>query len=341
MNESERAQMEDAAKAFDMDLESFCSLRSQYIHERICNERKQWYKSKKKVQSKWKQRFKYNESQLQRTLELARQFSMPPGFVWKFIHGDCAKDAVLSQLLKSYDGYSDKGATDTARTAEKLVESLFRSSQIGFKTEIEQRGHSSSLIPTPDILLNEPMDYCGMNIHWIEVKCYFGAKPSFERLKPRVSKYETMFGPGAIVWLRGYGEALATQLGPSVLCLDGRKLQPPKQTTPKTTPKPPEKKPLGTYVLKPKNPNTIGHFIGRKGKNIKILQSVFPNVSFKVETGVVCIEPKVWPVSSELMHLTRNAAHASSEFIQKIDAWLDGSLNKFVPILYLRSVYSI
>jgi hypothetical protein len=130
---------------------------------------------------------------------------------------------------------------------EEAVESTLRKLNIPIWTEKEQRLHFKNLNirgpspPTPDFIFRNKVilrksSGSGANrhivdelvIHWIEVKMFYGAstipndnRSAVGKLLKTAKKYNTAYGPGALLFMYGCGDRLAADLAKEgVIVLD-------------------------------------------------------------------------------------------------------------------------
>jgi hypothetical protein len=173
--------------------------------------------------------------------------SRNPGVTWE------QALSLRRHLLKHYHPYktmeqlelgSDADIRESARLFEVAIAEWLTRNAVPFISEAEQRLHRNRHDGTPDFLFDPPITMMRhhrshgprpsrpQRIHWLEVKMFYGASmvpfdsntSAVGCLMRTVRKYLSSFGPGAIVFLYGYGaqlEASIQSLGP-VLVLDGR-----------------------------------------------------------------------------------------------------------------------
>ncbi len=87
------------------------------------------------------------------------------------------------------------------KLGEKALAHELEEAGIEFKTEKELRGEFSK---TPDFYFEEPVEFLGRELKWIESKALFGDPRSHELYwKKQYSKYYEMFGNGLVVYWLG------------------------------------------------------------------------------------------------------------------------------------------
>jgi len=147
---------------------------------------------------------------------------------------------------------------DAAREFELCVEAYLRSHRVHFLTEHAQKSMFLESVngdlatsrnvkqpPSPDFMIkkghsvtlsfssgcqNSTEVSCPISINWIEVKMFYGANSipcgtpnAVGCILPKVQKYVSLYGTGAIVFMYGCGSRLAEQLlDGGVVALDGR-----------------------------------------------------------------------------------------------------------------------
>lgn len=133
---------------------------------------------------------------------------------WKALENpDRVPDARLrreiKEVVRSDPIYSPEGTVvqaERGRAGEVRLEGWLRSHGVSFKNEEDLRG---TYPKTPDILLDEPIVYDGMTIHWIESKANFGDKVEVSRnFKRQLKPYTELFGPGMVIYWFGVVDGL-------------------------------------------------------------------------------------------------------------------------------------
>jgi hypothetical protein len=134
---------------------------------------------------------------------------------------------------------------ESARIFEGAVGTFLRKSCIKFCTEKEQveqaKTENRPLFATPDFLLPEPVTlripsrksnndvvFEEFTIRWVEAKMYYGASTipggssgAVGTVLPTARKYVDSYGPGALIFMMGCGDRLASDLaGIGVVVLD-------------------------------------------------------------------------------------------------------------------------
>ncbi len=113
----------------------------------------------------------------------------------KELDEDLAKlvyDAVSKDFI--YSPIAAKLQWSLGKMGEKIIEDKLKSLGIEFKTEKELR-----MQKTPDFFFEEPLEFLGKKIRWIESKALF-ADLYFRK---QISKYQELFGNGLVVFWRG------------------------------------------------------------------------------------------------------------------------------------------
>lgn len=115
----------------------------------------------------------------------------------------------IKEVLRNDPIYSPEGTSvqaERGRVGEERLQEWLRSHGIGFKNEEELRG---TYPKTPDILLDEPIVYDGVSIHWMESKANFGDKMEVSRnFKRQLKPYSELFGPGLVIYWFGVVDGL-------------------------------------------------------------------------------------------------------------------------------------
>lgn len=87
------------------------------------------------------------------------------------------------------------------KLGEKALAHELEKAGIEFKTEKDLKGKFSK---TPDFYFEEPVEFLGMELKWIESKALFGDPRSHDLYwKKQYSKYYEMFGEGLVVYWLG------------------------------------------------------------------------------------------------------------------------------------------
>ena len=115
----------------------------------------------------------------------------------------------IKEVVRNDPIYSPQGTEVQAargRRGEERLEEWLTSHDIGFRTEEDLRGDYPK---TPDILLDEPIDFDGTRIFWLESKANFGDRTEVSRnIKRQLHPYSDLFGPGVVIYWFGVVEGL-------------------------------------------------------------------------------------------------------------------------------------
>ncbi len=94
---------------------------------------------------------------------------------------------------------------------ESLLQDWLDSQNIGYRTENDIRGEFPK---TPDCLLDEPLEFNGWKLNWIESKASFGDNYEVRwNVKRQLVPYTELFGPGMVVYWFGYLDDIETPDG--------------------------------------------------------------------------------------------------------------------------------
>lgn len=133
---------------------------------------------------------------------------------WKLVENpDRVPDARLrreiKEVVRNDHIYSPEGAevqAERGRRGEERLQDWLTSQGIGFQDEEDLRG---AYPKTPDILLDEPIEYDGTKLFWIESKATFGDRVEVSRnFKRQLKPYSELFGPGLVIYWFGVVEGL-------------------------------------------------------------------------------------------------------------------------------------
>ena len=125
---------------------------------------------------------------------------------------------------------SDLNIRAAAEVFEQTIQEYLERHNIPFESEMKQKERfcieNQPVVATPDFWFPQPVSLQlsateeVVNIHWLEVKMFYGADTILEDGKsavgcilPKCQTYKRLYGPGAIVFLQGCGERLAQALG--------------------------------------------------------------------------------------------------------------------------------
>jgi len=129
----------------------------------------------------------------------------------------------------------DESIRESAEIFERVVEECLVKQKIPFLNEKQQkqRKDEETIMLTPDFLFPEPVrlrryrqskggsrhPQRGQTIHWLEAKMFYGASSiphgtpgAVGTLLSKMERYVNAFGPGAIVFMHGYGDQLDKDL---------------------------------------------------------------------------------------------------------------------------------
>ncbi len=129
---------------------------------------------------------------------------------WKMVRepetvGDKRLRAEMMAIRKSDILYSPEGAEVQKQRGVKGEEKLaiwLDEQGIKYRTEADLRGKFPK---TPDFLLDEPLDYNGYEIKWIDSKASFGDDIELRKNNRRqFHQYVTLFGKGLVLYWFGY-----------------------------------------------------------------------------------------------------------------------------------------
>ena len=125
---------------------------------------------------------------------------------------------------------SDLNIRAAAEVFERTIQEYLEKHNIPFESELKQKqrlqAENQPMVATPDFWFPLPVTLHlsdtleSVNIHWLEVKMFYGAdtivvdsKSAVGCILPKCQTYKQLYGPGAIVFLQGCGENLAQALG--------------------------------------------------------------------------------------------------------------------------------
>ncbi|GIQ82568.1 protein of unknown function with TPD sequence-motif [Kipferlia bialata] len=118
---------------------------------------------------------------------------------------------------------------EKARLFEEVLRDHFSQLGVSYRVESdliqEQKAASpdGTVTATPDLLLLDPVTINGHPVHWVDAKCFYGADLPLPKksAQKQAARYTKHFGPGAIVYMRGFCDALDV---PGALLLDATPL---------------------------------------------------------------------------------------------------------------------
>eukprot|EP00026_Physarum_polycephalum_P003719 Phypoly_transcript_03733.p1 GENE.Phypoly_transcript_03733~~Phypoly_transcript_03733.p1 ORF type:complete len:395 (+),score=78.77 Phypoly_transcript_03733:1111-2295(+) len=140
-----------------------------------------------------------------------------------------ANDVITRELLDSTTQNSlFKGVVTTqtqerkkkkASEFEKKVEEKLLELGVQFVTEEDIRTKMGGIFATPDFVIEGGVKIAGKTVYWIDAKSYFGSDMDNVRIPliNQSSKYNDIFGPGAVVFALGYTQSLAAALDNVIL----------------------------------------------------------------------------------------------------------------------------
>lgn len=214
---------ETIAKNLSFPIDTIYSIRSQEIVKDV----KHRFHILKLSKGKMVRRWKHGES----LTNIAHGYRFPPVLITKFVlpevgytrkqiesmlhNPEKIKDERLSRemtrVAEEDQQYSPthsqiqraEGHEGELRLAEWLV-----SKDIDFKTEDDLKNTSSK---TPDFLLEGDLYLGKIKLAWIESKASFGSRSDYRmHLRKQLKPYRELFGPGMVVYWRGFLSALKT-----------------------------------------------------------------------------------------------------------------------------------
>jgi hypothetical protein len=121
---------------------------------------------------------------------------------------DDVQDEKLSELIKNavlhdyvYSPLAAKLQQSRGKLGENAMKEELEKMGVDFKTERELRGVFRK---TPDFYFEEPVEFNGRKIRWIESKALFGDPRTHEIYeRKQYSRYREMFGEGVVVYWMG------------------------------------------------------------------------------------------------------------------------------------------
>ncbi|UCC92697.1 MAG: TPD domain-containing protein [Thermoplasmata archaeon] len=115
----------------------------------------------------------------------------------------------IKEIVKGDPIYSPRGAevqAERGRHGEERLQAWLDDHEVGYRDEEELRG---TYPKTPDILLDEPLNYNGTKLYWIESKGNFGDRTEVSRnFKRQLLPYSELFGPGMVIYWFGVVDGL-------------------------------------------------------------------------------------------------------------------------------------
>jgi hypothetical protein len=123
---------------------------------------------------------------------------------------------------------------ESAEIFERVIEDCLVDQNVSFLNEAQQKENEDrAILLTPDFLFPESVQLRlyhvskngdrhpqkGKTIHWLEAKMFYGASSiphgtpnAVGTILAKMERYVEAFGPGAIVFMQGYGDQLAKDL---------------------------------------------------------------------------------------------------------------------------------
>jgi hypothetical protein len=121
-------------------------------------------------------------------------------------------DAVSKDFI--YSPIAAKLQWTLGKIGERIIKNKLKSLGIEFKTEKELR-----MQKTPDFFFEEPLDFLGRRIRWIESKALFADLKTYDLyFRKQISKYQELFGDGLVVFWRGSLTGLPVSDGSEFEC---------------------------------------------------------------------------------------------------------------------------
>lgn len=178
-------------------------------------------------------------------VQLARNHDFPPTLMalivlekegiskrqfWKLLSGldDVKSERLRRELLQVCEEdlvYSPEGTEkqyERGAWGEERLRSWLEAKGVRFRSEEELRAEFDK---TPDALLNEPLEYDGSKVHWIESKATFGDPIEIGRhIRRQLKPYVETFGKGLVVYWFGYVKDVDLRLPGGVSISDGSNL---------------------------------------------------------------------------------------------------------------------
>jgi Protein of unknown function TPD sequence-motif len=128
----------------------------------------------------------------------------------------------------------EQAIRESAEIFERVVEDMLTREGIHFLNETQQRANQDNqILLTPDFVFPETIELRlfrvprrggrtplrGRTVHWLEAKMFYGASSiphgtpgAVGTILQKMERYVEAFGPGAIVFMQGYGDQLANDL---------------------------------------------------------------------------------------------------------------------------------
>ena len=122
--------------------------------------------------------------------------------------GDAFWAAAAWACSNDLQGASTKHTSQrNSRAAERLVSRKLRAAGVRYRTEQQLQARTS----TPDFVLDSGELVASLGVRWVDVKHAVGRGDS-AAVKEQVAKYCADWGPGAVIYTRGYSEEFARRL---------------------------------------------------------------------------------------------------------------------------------
>lgn len=124
-----------------------------------------------------------------------------------------ARDRKELRIAQKNDIISFEDQTEALRCATKFEDEVgawLRQKRIGYTTQEQvaeqQKAKYGRAVATPDFLLTKPTKINGITCGWIEVKNYYGTEVPYmlNSVRKQVARYVDRWGPGALVFSKGF-----------------------------------------------------------------------------------------------------------------------------------------
>ncbi|NLL94829.1 MAG: TPD domain-containing protein [Thermoplasmatales archaeon] len=123
---------------------------------------------------------------------------------WEYVRNPDTLNAQTARELREatendyvYSPAANEDQRERGEWGEKLLEGWLDSQGVGYRTEDDLRGEYQK---TPDALLDEPMEWNGNEIRWVESKASFGDNIEFrQNARKQLIPYTEIFGPGLVI----------------------------------------------------------------------------------------------------------------------------------------------
>jgi len=131
------------------------------------------------------------------------------------------EDKLYKTIISSTTERKKKKATEF----EKRVENKLVELSVKFVTEDDIRTKMGGVYASPDFVVEGGVNIAGKKVYWIDAKGYFGSDMDSVRvpLIRQSTKYNEIFGPGAVVFSLGFTQSLATAV-PGVILVSASQI---------------------------------------------------------------------------------------------------------------------